>query len=61
MKQVSFWPSPFGHAVVMALVAAIVSRLTLITICPVPNEMGLDRLPPILNRLRLETNYEIMI
>ena len=29
MKQVSFWPSPFAHAVVMALVAAIVRRLTL--------------------------------
>ena len=26
MKQVCFWPSPFVHAVVMALVAAIVRR-----------------------------------
>ena len=29
MKQVCFWPSPFVHAVVMALVAVIVRRLTI--------------------------------
>ena len=28
---------------------------------PFPNEIGLNPLPPILNRLRLETNYELMI
>ena len=35
MKQVSFWPSPFAQAVVMALVAMIVRQITLTTILPV--------------------------
>ena len=32
-----------------------------ITILSVSNEMSLNPLPPILNRLRLETNYELMV
>ena len=40
MKQVCFWPSPFVHAVVLALVAAIVRRLTLITTLSVSKRNG---------------------
>ena len=62
-KQICFWPSPLVHAVVMALVAAIVMRLTLITILSVSKQSGPQHPPSQinLNRLRLETNYELMI
>ena len=44
IKQICFWPSPFVHAVVVALVAAIVRRLTLITILSVSKQNWLQ--PP---------------
>ena len=40
MKQVRFWPSPFFHTVVMALVTAIVKWLTLITILSISKRNG---------------------
>ena len=40
MKQVSFWPWAFVHPVVMALVAAIMGQLTLITILSVSKRNG---------------------
>ena len=40
MKQLSFWPSPFVHAVVMAPVAVILRRLTLIAILSVSKRNG---------------------
>ena len=36
-------------------------RNSLLRFCPYPNEIVLNPLPPILNRLRLETSYELMI
>ena len=59
--QVCFWPLPFVHAVVLPPGPRLWSVESLLRFCPFPNEMGLNPLPPILNRLRLETNYKIMI
>ena len=63
MKQLSFWPSPFVHALVLAPVAAILRRSTLITILSVSKRNGPQRPPshikPIMfgNELR---NYDMI-
>ena len=61
--QVRFWPLPFVHAEAWssATRAAILKRWTLLTILSVSKRNGPQPLPPILNRLRLETNYELLI
>ena len=59
--QVCFWPLPFVHAVVLPPGPRLWSVESLLRFCPFPNEMGLNPLPLTLNRLRLETNYELMM
>ena len=56
-----FWPLLFVHAEVLPPRPRFWSDEPLLRFCPFPNEMVLNPLPPILNRLRLETNYELMI
>ena len=47
--------------VILPPVARLHCEKSSLRFCPFPNEIVLNPLPPILNRLCLETNYELMI
>ena len=47
--------------VILPLAPRLRCEKSLLRFCPFPNKIVLSPLPPILNRLRLETNYELTI
>ena len=50
-----------SHCEFATAAGAAVARQSFLRFCPFLNKIGLNTVPPILNRLRLETKYELMI